>query len=294
MIATPPTSQRISKLKTHTAILCLLMVAVFWAGCDTGNKTVTLKFKHEPGMKLAYQQTTKQNLIYTQGDSTIKEKSGSYQVAVLYEILSLNEDGSARVKEAMTWSHEEPNEQDPTIIDTIERHRELISNVAPNGEIVDELQFKTDESPTTKSYINDYVEQAMPVFPSEELAAGQSWTQNTLVAMPNETLEASTTYKLASFAREAGYDCVLIEYAGNLIIPFGPAPDDSTRRSGIDRISTEGVMYFAYREGLVVLQREKYILDGARQSLDSIGEMVSSNVQAVTDVVFVLSKLSLE
>jgi len=124
---------------------------------------------------------------------------------------------------------------------------------------------------------------------------GRSWTQNTLVALPNETLEASTTYKLSSFAREAGYDCVLIEYAGNLIIPFGPSPDDSTQRSGIDHISTEGVMYFAYKEGLVVLQRERYILNGDRQSIcDSTHEMVTSKVKAETDVEFVLKKLSLE
>lgn len=282
-------------MKTRTLTLLLVIGAVLWFGCDTGSKTVKLRFKHVPGTTLQYQQVTKQNLKYTRGDSTLKERSGSYEIDVSYEILSLNDDGSAKIKEIMEWSYEEPNKEDSTVIDTIERRREMISNVKPNGEIVDELQFKTEECPTTKTYINEYIEQAMPVFPSEELSAGRSWTQNTLVALPNETLEASTTYKLSSFAREAGYDCVLIEYSGNLIIPFGPSPEDSTQRSGVDNISTEGVMYFAYKEGFVVLQRERYVLNGDRQSIcDSTHEMMKSNVEAETDVEFVLKNLSVK
>ena len=102
-------------------------------------------------------------------------------------------------------------------------------------------------------------------------------------------MEASTTYNVKSFVKENGYDCVILEFTGNLLIPIEANPDDESQRQGIDRISSKGQLYFAYNEGFVVLQKEKWISRGDRTKITN-SEIEEYKIESEYDVEFKLVK----
>jgi hypothetical protein len=273
-------------LRRFAGLVGLAFVLSLTIGCTVGEKRVKLRFKYEPGQVLDYLQTNKTNIVYESKDSVLEKKSRSYDMRVVLEVDEVADDGSARVKEIVDWPEIVKNKKDTTLLDTVKRTREVIIEVLPDGKIVD-MEFESEMNAGSVDWLKKYYEQAMPVFPASDAFAGFHWTQTSKVVLPDETVEASITFKLTSFVRESGYDCAVIEYDGNLIIPWGPMPDDTTHRSGVDRIATDGVMYFAYKEGFVVLQRERYILEGDREQLKK-GELFESRVTAETDLEYAL------
>ncbi len=134
----------------------------------------------------------------------------------------------------------------------------------------------------------------MPVFPTGEISVGFNWTQSAKVMMPSQTMEASTTYEVKSLVREMGYDCAVIEFTGNLIIPIEPDPADSIQVSGVDKIETTGKLYFAYKDGLVVLQRERWVVDGTRNYTEKKGKPKERTIAMQTDVEYALQSRSTE
>jgi hypothetical protein len=129
---------------------------------------------------------------------------------------------------------------------------------------VRKVQFTAGHSQAPIKYLKNYYEQGLPVFPWYEVSPGYSWTQTTKVILPQETMEAVMNYRVASLAREIGYDCAVIESDGEMIIPVEPSEDGSSQASGYDRIKTTGVLYFAYKDGIVVRQREQWSIDRVR------------------------------
>ena len=57
-------------------------------------------------MKLTYDQTSKSSTQITSGDSLIEESSHTYDVDIIFDIISLAEDGTAEVLDSSTWSYE--------------------------------------------------------------------------------------------------------------------------------------------------------------------------------------------
>lgn len=259
-------------------------------GCAQGDRSVTLQFRFEPGLSTQYEQTNKRHLVVTAGDSVIMDESSTFNMTIQQEVLTVNPDGSAKIIETDSWDYEHPNKDDSTIIDTVKEIRKLEMVVEPNGRIVD-LQFLTETSPSMVKYLKNFYEQGMPIFPKDEVSPGYSWTQTTKVILPDGPMEASTTFKLTSFARESGYDCAVIECDGDLILPLEADLSEETPRRGIDHISTSGVTYFAYKEGVVVQQRERWIIDGQRERFKD-GEWQPYQMKAETDVDFRLKKLT--
>ena len=184
-------------------------------------------------------------------------------MVVEQNVVGIDADGVAELIEKDSWSYVMQNKEDSTKLDTVTHERELNLHVAPSGKVV-KVGFISDTDEALISYLKNYFEQAWPEFPQGELPIGYNWTQTAKVVMPDETLEASTTYEIKSMVREAGYDCAVIDYKGNMVIPVLPREKKSTIISGIDRIASEGVIYFAYKEGFVVLQRENWTIDGER------------------------------
>ncbi len=162
----------------------------------------------------------------------------------------------------------------------------MILQVQPNGKVRD-VKLSAGEDPTRIRYIRNYYEQGMPVFPAQEVAPGYSWTQTTKVILPEETMEATMTYTVTSLVREAGYDCAIIECDGTMIIPIEPNPRDSVQISGLDRIKTTGLLYFAYREGMVVLQHERWVIDRNRRKTVS-GETSEYKEEVELDIDYML------
>lgn len=248
------------RLAACTIILTAL-AALLAASCQQGDKTIILRYKYSPGTKLTYHETMQRNSRVMAGDSLIEQSDNKFQVDVMQSVEEVLPDSSAVIRETDTWSYTRPSKTDSTILDTISRERNMRVTVRPNGEIAD-VEFLDEESETNQVYIKNFMEQGMPVFPSGEITPGFSWTQTAKVIMPDQTMEASSTYKFVALVREAGYDCALLEVDGNLVIPITPNPADSVPTSGIDRIRTTGKMYFAYREGMVVLQKERWVIEG--------------------------------
>ncbi len=245
-----------------TAIMILGLVALLTFGCTEGERTVSLKFKYEPGMTLNYKQVTKSSSEVFEGDSLTKERSSEYDVTMVANITSVDKDGTAELLDSTVWQWTEPGKKDSTVLDTIEKVLVTTVFIQPNGKYVDiAVPEGEDRSPT---WLKNYYEQGMPVFPPGELSPGYSWTQSTKVLLPDETLNATTTYRIKSLARESGYDCALLEYDGNMIIPMDKHVTDTSEYTGYDEIKMTGVTYFAYTEGIVVIERQQWEITGHR------------------------------
>ncbi len=273
-----------------TAILTTSLLIIVLSNCSQGDKAVTLKYKYTKGQYLAYEQISKRHAKVTEADSMVKEEAMTMKASISQEVRELFDDGTAYIIERDVWEYEQASEKDSTKMEKREKVRELGLTVRPDGKILD-IKFLTEENQIAVSYIKNYYEQGMPIFPSGEVSPGDSWTQTTTVVLPNETMEASTTYKVKAMVREAGYDCVVIESDGTVIIPIESTFDDTLTITGVDRTRSTGKLYFAYKEGLVVLQRERWVIDGRRHRKTPNKEN-DYNVSVEIDVEFALTERS--
>jgi hypothetical protein len=213
-------------------------------------------------MRLHYKQVTKSASRTTMEDSTVNRSSHTYHIDIVTNVLDKDEDGVAQLLDSSKWWWTAPAKSGSQQLDTLRKIRETEVWVEPNGRHVDISIPDVDQS--TATWIKNYYEQGMPIFPSGELPVGYSWSQGTKVLLPDENMDATTTYRIKSLAREHGYDCAVIEYDGNLVIPVQPRKKDTCTYSGWDKIDIEGVTYFAYREGVIVSERQNWTLEGHR------------------------------
>ncbi len=250
-------------MKTLTALSSILLCAALLLGCAQSDKKISLRFKYEAGLRTAYEQHSKRSWKVVSGDSVIEEGSRGYDARVVQIVSALKPAGAAEIIDSSMWYYEVRNKDDSSKVDTSVTTRVTLITAEPNGRIIN-MEFLSKESSSAAKWLKNYYEQGMPVFPKGEVSQGYSWTQTTKVLLPDETLDASITFKIKAMVREAGYDCALIEYDGNLVIPVEPSESDPLKRQGLDRIHASGNFYFAYREGLIVLQREHWSQVGER------------------------------
>ena len=276
-------------MKKITAILILVIAGLILATCEQGDKKVRLRIKYKPEMKLTYEQLAKGNVLVRAGDSVVRDRVNEITTSLELYVRRIVDDSTAEVVQNMSYRYKSFDRIDSTQTDTVEQGHEMILYIAPNGRVVD-LEFTSEEAQSSTAYLKNFYDQGMPVFPSGEISQGYNWTQTYKVILEDEEMEASTTYEIKSFAREHGYDCAVIAYDGNLILPIEGCPKDSTLRHGIDRVSATGLMYFAYKEGFVIFQRERWLLDGDRHKVVD-GKPTVYNVTVEYDVVFSLKEL---
>ncbi|MFZ5979619.1 MAG: DUF6263 family protein [Candidatus Zixiibacteriota bacterium] len=246
-----------------TVIITCLLLAVLLFSCEQGTKKVSLKFKHQPGLALKYKLSQKHHMQVLEGDSVTKENSSETEIIIEHNVKRIVDDTTAEIYEILRLVKEVVTTKDTTITWDEQKEWGRILYTAPNGKIID-IEFSDETSDYSKEYIKDLYEQGMPVFPSGEFATGDTWTQTTKVHLENDQYDASMKYTVKSFAREKGYDCVLIDYDGNLIIPIMPYEMDGAVREGVNRVKMNGVMYFAYKEGVIVSIREHWDMEGDR------------------------------
>lgn len=271
-------------MRNITAIIFVALLVMI-TGCTQREQSVLLKYKYQPNSSLNYVQDAKTTYFIHSDDSTITNEHKSYHVDITYSFNRHVNDSTIELLEISDWAIPEINKEDSTKIDTVVTHREMSFQLLENGKIVD-FDFISGKK-GRKSYLKNYFEQGMPVFPDKAVSPGYNWTQSIKVVLPNETMDASTTYRVKSIVRESGYDCAIIDYEGNLLIPVEPMADDPDQRSGIDRISNQGQIYFAYKEGFVVKQTEKWHSSGDRVKLKD-GKMVEYKIESDYDVEFIL------
>ena len=268
--------------------LTILILIALYFGCTQGEKKIMLSYKYVPGTILTYEQNSHRTTKVLETDSVVEDYKSSYIIHIEQEIIDFKEN-VGQIKEASSWTHKKKNPDDSTKIDTIETTREIDFFVQTNGKIVD-IQFPPDRDDSYTTYVKNYFEQGMPQFPAYEIPVGYSWTQTTKVVLPDETMEASTNYSIKSLVRERGYDCAVIEYEGNLLIPIVKSPKDSTQRHGLDKIQATGMIYFAHKEGFIVLQRERMVIDGYRNMIEE-GEEKIYQLAIEADTDFALKKV---
>ncbi len=276
--------------KLTACLIATCLGAALLTGCDPGEKKIELRYKFADNLQLHYNQEMKRTVEVRQADSIVEQYSATFKTTVRQTVEEVRDDSSAIVREYANWRYTRPNKDDSARVDSVFEERTIIYRLKPDGDILD-VRFVDEIDASRQSYIRNYLEQGMPVFPEGELSPGFSWTQSAKVIMPDETMEASTTYQIKSLVREMGYDCAVIEFAGNLIIPLEASPEDSVKHSGINYITTSGRMYFAYKEGMVVLQRERWVIDGERTVLKPGEEKPSELKIAVeSDIDYVLKE----
>ncbi|MCP4684668.1 MAG: hypothetical protein GY867_04385 [bacterium] len=268
--------------KTITATL--IVGCIIWSlfGCDQGEKRVSLQFKFTPDTRLFYKEISKGSAKVTENDKVTSDRFAELEWTLEWYVRRLMEDSTAEIVETRTYRYM-ALEKDSSKSDTSAHTDDMTMYMKPNGQIVDLEPAQTRKGKL--SYMKSYIEQGQPVFPSGELSQGYSWTQSTKVILPDGPIEASTTYEIKSFARERGYDCVVIEYDGNMAIPLEPSKEKSYELlAGVDRITSKGHLYFAYKEGMIVVQMERWLLDGERTYLSKESDTVSTHIQVEYDV----------
>ena len=253
-------------MKKSTAILSFIIAGLIIGSCVQSDKRISLRFKYEPGIHLYYEQISKRSYKVIDADTVSKHGVSSYRVDIEQEFIRFIDDTTAEISESSTWEFERPSKEDSTKMEKHTSNLKTRLQVLPTGKVIG-VEFVDDTEKNRISYIKNYYEQGVPVFPTGEKPVGYVWTQTTKVVLPEETMEASTTYEIKSLVRQSGYDCALIEYNGNMAIPLEPSPEDTILIGGLDRIKIKGLMYFAYKEGIVVDQKETWVIDGDRTKL---------------------------
>ena len=272
------------------AIAALLSLAV----CQRRAQEVTLILNHEPGILTAHLQVSRGSVRVTRNDSLISNQYVESQTRIDNLVLSVNPtDSVARVQVTLTSGGMNQNVNDTAITpaDTAEDWKtvvQYIEYIRPNGQLTD-IDFNSDRKSSRPEYVKQYYEQAFPVFPAQPVEVGYTWTQTTKVTLAEGPVDASTKYTVKSLVRERGYDCAVVEYKGLCVIPLEPTkPEDtlvcSRLLEGVDRINADGVMYFAYREGFIVHEREKWCLTGSRLQVTRNGDTLKSLVELDHDV----------
>jgi hypothetical protein len=275
-------------VKTITATIAAGLIGVLLLSCNAGDKSVILRFRYEPGLRLTYSQITERRSEVTEADTVVKVYNATIPLQVEQTIRRVLPDSSAELVERDSWDFTAPSEKDSTKLDTLKGSRELVLYVMPNGKILD-IDFVSEIDSASAEYIQDYIEQASPVFPSHALAIGQGWTQETSVTIDSVPTRAATKYEFTRIEKHMGYECAVIAYDGTLAIPVKANPKDSTQRHGVDRIRSTGNVFFAWREGCVVMQTESWTLEGVRERL-SKGVMKPYKVDTHQETQFVLKE----
>ncbi|MBN1212226.1 MAG: hypothetical protein JXA92_06570 [candidate division Zixibacteria bacterium] len=257
----------------------ILLALFFTYTCDQGTKKVVLRYKHKAGYEMIYATTVKSNLKVLEADTVTKEHSSVTEYRIDNVVKRVLEDSTFEVYSTSTRSSEVITTKDSTIQNGEKKAWERIVYFKPNGKTID-VEFPEPIDSAWADYIRESYKQGLPVFPDGEVFVGYSWTQTTKVLIDDESSLSSTTYKVKSFAREKGYDCVVIEYEGNMVIPIKPYTVEKAKgiREGIDRMDMKGVMYFAYKEGVAVSFRENWKMNGDRKVTKETGEVTGFNV----------------
>jgi hypothetical protein len=232
-----------------------LLIALLISGCgQQSSKKVQLQMKFQPNRELVYEQTNEQRI--SMGDSNEVSSLSKSRGEMTQKVVEILSEGGAKINEASTWSWSEKDTNNT--IKVVSRTENLVYQMAANGKI-SALELPSDDKAAQwKEYAQSNLEQSQPTFPDEPVGKGYIWMQTVKVFMPSgEKLDASTTYKVTDFVDVDGHKCVVIDYKGNLILPFDVMESDTLTRKGVDRVDVTGTLMFDYENGYVFSQQEK-------------------------------------
>jgi hypothetical protein len=236
-------------------------------GLSCSNQPITFQLSHnrEPvGKKVQYRLEAQRVGTIYKNDELDHEIDLQIEADIIYSTKDILPNGNAIVLEENRWSYDVPADDSGKVKRKTKEYTYSL-HVAPNGKVL-EFEMVGDNSPTWERYSRSFYEQGVPVFPDEEITIGYTWTQKATVTLPNnETAQAGTTYRVKGTAKKMGYDCAIIEYKGNLVLPIFPNPKDSISIQGVDMIEMSGILYFGYDVGMSVGSEESRRVVSERQ-----------------------------
>lgn len=259
--------------------LCILI------SCDPGKKEIKLAYKFRPSQSREYVSIIKISSTLNETGKSIQKDNYSFKSTLLEQVIAVIDSTKARI--SLTNISEKP---EMPISETGHNKTQMAWSIeyliANNGKILEFFPEDSGSNAVIEAYRN-YYEQASPVFPDEPVSENQSWGQTVKLIVKDEgPTSAETKYNVKAFVREAGYDCAVIEYAGNMIIPFRKIEPDGSIMIGLNRIGTKGVIYFGYVHGMIVKQEESYDIQlegsriggGQRTKVTASSKMTSSMI----------------
>jgi hypothetical protein len=233
--------------------VAVIAIALLGLSCANSQKKVRLQMKFQDGRELVYEQVNKQT-ISVRNSPTVSQQSQS-KGEMTQVIKSLLPTGGARVEETSTWSW---SEQAPdSTIQVVSSSESLSYDMNTDGKISGLELLSDKDASKWKEYASQNLEQSQPTFPAEEVGKGYTWMQTVKIFMPSgEALDASTTYEVKDFVETDGHKCAIIDYKGNLILPFDVMESDSLSRRGVDKVDVAGTLVFDYENGYTFSQEE--------------------------------------
>jgi hypothetical protein len=269
-----------NNLTTH--IIALLTAVVVAGGCGEEQKEVRLALKFSPDKVYHFAYENKSSAVARENGRLLYSNDITNNVRYSQEAVEIIDGTKARVRFTYTSIRENVLTEDSTRIDTTEETWSTDYVTSANGKIVEVLPLH-DISEESIDYYTRLFEQTSPMYPEEPVPVGYTWAHTVKVILDEGATDASTTYKVKSLVREAGYDCAVIEYRGNMVVPYKQKCDESSSGyiTGSDKIDAEGVVYFAYREGLIIKEHENSALF-REGTLIRAGDEVSFTVDSKT------------
>ena len=221
--------------RTLTAILVVFVTLLALGNCGEQSRKIVIRYPHQMQYTNHFKQDGSQKLQVWQGDSLVYSMSRTLNFDISQQVLRVLPDSSAAVEENSTMVLICPNRKDSTLIDTMKDNRSFILYEAPNGKIVDfESKGKLDS--LTTAHFRSWYEQACPVFPDSAVGIGSTWVNRNTVVVDSQTLGTSTSFKVTGFEQSHGYDCIVVEFSGNIILPIRVEKGDTMLRGGLDEI----------------------------------------------------------
>ncbi|MFH2037231.1 MAG: hypothetical protein ABIJ45_12575 [Candidatus Zixiibacteriota bacterium] len=229
-----------------TIIGCLIIVMIILTGCGIENREIHLAYKFNPDKIYHYKYQSQNSYKAYENGQLVYTGDSSFNVVYTQEVVEMIDSLCARLRFEYI---SKLDGQNPSNWET-----EYI--MFTNGEITGVFD-DFDTSNATMQYYKELFEQTSPAYPDEPVKVEFTWKNSTKVLLNGGNTDASTTYKVKAFVREAGYDCAVIEYKGTMILPLPPdGTDDKAVTKGSDHVTVEGVVYFAYKEGIVIKEEE--------------------------------------
>lgn len=246
---------------SYFVILFLLSISLFQ--CGTEKKEVVLRLKFNENQSLRWAQTNKNHTEYFENDSLISTEDKNSTSESVESVMEILDENTARLKLTYYYDRELPDKNDSSKIIKVSDSStiEYIQNIhAVNLDIFPHDTISVDKI----EYVKKLHQQLAPHYPDMPVTAGYSWSNNIKVMLQNgETNNAITTYTVKGFVKEAGYDCAIIEFVGNTIVPFQSeyeCEDGSGKvlETRIDKTKSQGTVYFAYKKGIIVKESQSY------------------------------------
>ena len=257
-------------MRKEAGLTALVLSVVFGllAGCGSQDQVVTLNCKFSPHRKATYRHEAVRNIRILRGDKLSQSFSDTTVMTIEESVTDTVDISGAKLQSVYSWDEYTPIIDDSTGNPTgkyrTDPHQAVWHYVQDKNGKITEFGTDDDMSPEQYDYQKRLFEQMDPMYPDYPVHVGDSWSNTVKILLGvDEKTDATTTYTVKAFERRAGYDCVVIDYEGTIIVPRATiAPDGTHHTISIEHIKRHGTCCFAYREGFVIRQTEGFDLVG--------------------------------